>query len=134
MGTGSKAVPYFVKKFEKKPVLLSYPSSCKDHVETSYWHIDIGIDTRKWSWLARRAISNFQDEVHEFNLHCCYLCEATADEDLPERILCSFSMLSFDMKCVEWWPNPPPGVKPKRRASSAHTEASTKSGSRRGSS
>ncbi len=91
---GGPKVPSLISSFQKKPVMLTGQSCAKRHVEDSaYWHVVIDIDCRKWSWLARKGISNFQDQTQDFNLHASYVCQADDDQDLPERVMATFTAL-----------------------------------------
>jgi hypothetical protein len=89
-----------LKKYNGKPGTITASATfIRDQIP--YDHLEIDFDIRKWNILARSAFPQLKDKLRELTLDVACVVEASADEDLPERILGALTLHGLDWAAAE---------------------------------
>ena len=84
-----------LKKYNGKPGTITASGTfIRDKIPYDYLEVDF--DVRKWNILARSAFPNLKDKLRELTLDVAFVVEATADADLPERVLGCLTVHGID--------------------------------------
>jgi len=88
-------LPEAFRKFNGKPCLVTRSGYIvKD--PNNEW-IELGIDVRRFSLLARKCLQSFRGMLPKAKLHYGFWIQATEDEDQPEALLCDVFCHGFNM-------------------------------------
>ena len=89
-----------LKKYNGKPGTITGSATfIRDKIP--YDHLEVDFDIRKWNILARTAFPSLKDKLKELTLDVACVVEATADEDLPERVLGCMTIHGIDWALAE---------------------------------
>lgn len=85
-----------VRQFNGKPALITKSAKCRqDPMGNGEW-MEIDLDVRKWSWLARSMLVNLYEKMVMASVHIGFTIQGCKDDELPERILGSFRLNNPD--------------------------------------
>lgn len=78
-------IPKWMEKYNGKPCLITKSGSIVRH-PSGEW-IEIGVDVRRFSTLARNMLVNFRSFLPKARVHVAFLIQGVANEELPEGLL-----------------------------------------------
>jgi hypothetical protein len=100
-----------LKKYNGKPGTITASATfIRDKIP--YDHLEVDFDIRKWNILARSAFPTLKDKLRELTLDVACVVEATADDDLPERVLGCLTIRGIDWANAEDFDVAPPTPQP----------------------
>lgn len=97
---GEIGLPSAMRKFNGKPVLIR--KSAELYLGASYVEIDVFVD--RFSFLAKRGLHSVKPQVKHADIELAFLLQATADADLPERVLACVRIPHLEWEALPAWP------------------------------
>jgi len=90
-------LPQVLHKFNGKPALVTESGTLTSGVlPNGRKFLEIDIDIRKWSLVARTTFSQTKDLGKSLTLHIAFLIQGTEDDELPEQIICASLLHNAD--------------------------------------